>query len=202
MCRRIIAQTNILLFCTASEVWMAKQEEAIRHLERNVIGTRYLLEVYKIAYELTSQTITNNKALANLLANTYLRSLILALCAIYSQSKDRSTTQNLSLEKSLKNTFVTSMNKRPELQKLIDESTAILKNQNLDKIRNKKIAHLDMQEVTTTKSNNDPQTYEKLVANAETIIAKIIEANNMKPEREPPKPDTDPALQQLSKILI
>lgn len=180
---------------------MAKQEDFIRHLERNIICVRYLFEVYKITYEVNSQAIANNKALASLLANTYLRSLILSLCTIYSQPRDEITTRNLSLEKSFKNTFTTTANQRPDLKKLIDDSVAALKACNLDKIRNKKIAHIDMEEVVPTLKSSDPATYRELVNNAELIIAAILEASDMKAEREPPNPKMDPALLQLKSIF-
>ncbi len=176
---------------------MSNQEKIIRNLERNIIGIRYLLEVYKIAYEANSQAVTTNKALAGLLANTYLRSLVLAICAIYSQKKD----EDISLEKSLKNTFSITTSKRPDLESRINESITILKKEHLTKIRNKKIAHIDMEEITASLNSSDPKLYEKLTENAEVVITEILEAYNMKPMSTPPKPDTDPALIQLKLIF-
>jgi hypothetical protein len=173
----------------------------IKHLERNIIGSRYLLEVYKIANRINSQAIANNKELAALLANTHLRSLILTLCAIFNLADGNSTTKNLSLVKSFKKIFITSNDMRPDLSDLIFESIDIMKKQKLYKLRNKKIAHLDLEEITPSLTSSDPNVYEKLVSNAETIISAIIKESGLQPERDPPNPETDPALQQLEKLL-
>lgn len=178
-----------------------QKHKAIRHLERTIIGSRYLLEGYKIADHINSRTFTNNRALAGFLANTFLRSLILTLSVIFNRSKGRSTpTTNLALEKLLNMTFTTIKNTRPDLSKIISESISIMEKEGLDKVRNKKIAHLDLEEITPSLSHSNPKIYEKLVRNAETIISEIFKSSGLKPE-EPPSPKTDPALQQLKKLL-
>ena len=181
---------------------MADQaHKAIRHLEQTIIGSRYLLEVYKIANSANSEALGHNKELAGLLANTYLRSLILSLCIIFNKSKGSSITTNLALEKLFNITFTTTNNTRPDLSKIMLESISIMDAEGLSKLRDKKIAHLDLEEISPPLSNSNPATYEKLVGNAEAIISEITKANNLPPEREPPNPNTDPALQQLKKIL-
>ena len=132
------------------------QENGIRHLERNIIGARYLLEVYKIAYNVNAQVIANNKALAHLLANTYLRSLILTLCVIFSRSQSQDANKNLSLHKGLQNTFVAVNDSRPELTKILDSSISKLESLKLYKIRNKKIAHLDLEEISPSLAQSNP----------------------------------------------
>lgn len=174
---------------------------AIRHLERNVIGSRYLLEVYKIVHEINARPTANKRELAALLANTYLRSLILTLCVIFGRSNNASISTNLSLQKSLDNTFNKSKDMRPDLSEVMDNSIAILKNEKLDKLRNKKIAHLDLEETILSSTNSNPKNYEKLVNNAETIMAEILIANGFTAERTPPKPESDLALQQLRNIF-
>lgn len=176
-------------------------QKAIKHLERTVIGSRYLLEVYKIANSVNSKAITSNRDLAALLANTYLRSLILSLCIIFNKPKENSIAKNVTLEKLFNITFTATNNTRPDLSSIMSESISIIENEGLGKLRNKKIAHLDLEEIAPSLSNSDPGTYEKLVGNAEKIIAEILKKNNIQPDREPPNPETDPALQQLKKML-
>jgi hypothetical protein len=176
-------------------------EKAIKHLEHTIIGSRYLLETYKIAYSVNSKATTNNRELAALLANTYLRSLILTLCVIFNKPKGSSITKNVALEKLFSITFITKNDTRPDLTNIISESISIMEKEGLSKLRNKKIAHLDLEEITPPLSNSDPGTYEKLVSNAENIITEILKKNSIPPDRKPPNPETDPALQQLKKIF-
>lgn len=181
---------------------MNNQDKVIKRLEGHIIGARYLLEVYKIAYSVNLKAITHNRDLAALLANTFLRSLILELCIIFNRSEKDSNTTNLSLKKTFNKTFTTISDKRPDLRQILTESISTIKNEKLDKLRNKKIAHLDMEEIVPSISRSDPKIYEKLIRNAENIIAEVIKENGLQPERNPPDQETDPALQQLKRLLI
>lgn len=176
-------------------------KKAIEHLEKTIIGSRYFLETYKIAYSVNSNPIANNKALAELLATTCLRSLILSLCIIFNKPKGKSIAKNVALEKLFDLTFTTTNSTRPDLSSLMSENFGIMKKEGLSELRNKKIAHLDLDDITPPPSSSNPETYEKLVSNAERIISEILKENNIQPSREPPNPATDPALQQLKKIL-
>jgi hypothetical protein len=175
---------------------------AIRHLERNITGARYLLEAYKIAFNANTRMNSNNKALADFLANTCLRSLILILCVIFNMQNSEIKNTNLSLQAFLNKMFINTVEIPPDLREVMQSSSNLMKNLGLYKLRNKKIAHLDLEEISSTIEVSDPETYEKLVSNAETIILQILIKNNLQPERNKPSPEDDALLQQLQKCFI
>ncbi len=175
---------------------------AIKQLERNVIGVRYLLEVYKIANATNERVGAKTRALALHIATTFLRSMIVELCIIFHKGDNKPITKNCSLKKLLKTICCSSVDKYRRPTKLLSESIEIMKSNGFYDLRNQRIAHLDLKEIVP--SQNKTEIYEELVSNAETIIFEIIKEENLQPEREDftPKPETDAALIQLKKLLV
>lgn len=171
----------------------------INQLEKHIIGTRFIFESYRISYAANEQVGSQTQALALLLATTFLRALIIELCVIFHRIDEEPVHKNFSLSKLLNRIFTTSKDKRPDLTQLLSESIGIMKEKKLYDLRNKKIAHLDLTEITP--SMNDPDIYEKLVGNAEIIISAIIDENELIAERAKPDFVTEPALVQLRDAL-
>ena len=175
--------------------------EAIDNLKDVIQSARLFLESYKIAHQALSTLISNRK-LAEFLAHTFLRNLILLLCIVFKKSSNDSLQTNLSLEKVFNRTFVTKNISRVDLNVLINNCMNIIKDGNFNKIRNQKIAHLDLQILSDPKIDlNNPDNYETLVSGAEQILIEIIKENNLKESYKKIDSDTDERLIQLSNML-